>query len=154
MVRLNELPEDERKHLLAKACRPFPTQPWVSGPPLAARRVSLITTAGLHRRGDRPFLGRTGAYRTIPGNVTGNDLLMSQTSVNFDRTGFQQDVNVVFPIDRLRELANAGVIGSLADVHYSFMGAGIEPEVLEPTAREVAGRLRQDHVDAVVLSPV
>ena len=61
---------------------------------------------------------------------------------------------MVFPIDRMRELARDGVIGSLADYHYSFMGAGIDPYALEPTARQVAGRLKADGVDAVFLTPV
>lgn len=154
MVRLNELPAYEREHLLAKNRPPFPTQPWVTGPPLAERRVAIVTTAGLHRRGEQHFFRRTGAYRVFPGDVQGRDLLMSHSSVNFDRTGFQQDVNVVFPLDRLRELSRDGVIGSVAAFHYSFMGAGVEPDELEATAREVAGMLKQDGVNAVFLSPV
>lgn len=47
---------------------------------------------------------------------------MSHISVNFDRTGYQQDLNVVFPIELLIELATENVIGSVADYHYSFMG--------------------------------
>ena len=55
MVRLSDLPPEEAAHLLSKACDPFDTRPWVSGPPLSERRVSIITTAGLHRVGDSPF---------------------------------------------------------------------------------------------------
>ena len=79
---------------------------------------------------------------------------MSHTSVNFDRTGFQQDINVVFPIDRLKELEAAGIIGSIAKFHYAFMGAGSHPHDYEKTVREVAGFLKQDNVDAVFLTPV
>ena len=74
-------------------------------------------------------------------------------SINFDRTGFQEDWNVVFPIDRLNELAAEGTIGSVSDTHYSFMGAA-EPDLIEPRARELAGRLKQDEVDAILLAPV
>lgn len=154
MVRLIDLPAYEREHLLAKTFEPFQKKPWVTGPALAERRVALVTTASLHRRDDRHFFRRSGEYRVIPGDIEARDLIMSQGSVNFDRTGFQQDVNVVFPIDRLRELARAGVIGALADYHYSFMGAGIEPYALEPTARQVAGWLKEDGVNAVFLTPV
>ncbi len=154
MVRLADLSEVEAHHLLSKPCPPFPTAPFVAGPPLAERRVALITTAGLHRRDTQPFdLADTG-YRVIPGDTTGADLVMSHSSVNFDRTGFQQDVNVVFPIDRLRELQRAGEIGSLADYHYSLMGAAWEPHEIEGTARVLAGLLKQDRVDAVLLVPV
>jgi len=73
--------------------------------------------------------------------------------VNYDRTGFQEDRNVVFPIDRLRELVAEGTIGSVAAMHYSFMGA-TDPIQMEPYARELAGQLKSDQVDAVILSPV
>jgi D-proline reductase (dithiol) PrdB len=59
----------------------------------------------------------------------------------------------VFPLDRLNELAADGVVGSVAATHYSFMGA-TDPVEMEPHARELAGRLKQDRVDAVILSPV
>lgn len=157
MVRLAELPEWERDHLLEKLkdLSGFDGRPWVAGPPLARRRVALVTTAGLHRRGDRPFAaGAAGTdYRVIPGDVAAGDLVMSHLSVNFDRTGFQQDLNVVFPIDRLRGLAAQGVIGAVADFHYSFMGAA-PIRSLEPRARQLAGLLKQDRVDAVLLTPV
>jgi hypothetical protein len=49
-----------------------------------------------------------GSYRVIPAETPASDLVMSHISVNFDRTGFQQDLNVAFPIDRLRELVAGG----------------------------------------------
>jgi D-proline reductase (dithiol) PrdB len=79
---------------------------------------------------------------------------MSHSSVNFDRSGFADDVNLVFPIDRFRELEQRGQIGSLGDVHYSFMGAGHTPDAYEHGAEQVAGLLKKDKVDAVFLTPV
>ncbi len=154
MVRLSDLPEVERRHLLDKNCPRFEGAPFVAGPPLARRRLAIVTTAGLHLRGDPSFGFQTAEYRVIPGDVATEDMVMSHTSVNFDRTGFQADTNVVFPIDRLRELEQAGEIGSLARYHYAFMGAYNEPAAYEATAREVAGYLREDAVDAVLLVPV
>ena len=89
----------------------------------------------------------------ISGDVDADHLVMSHLSSNYDRTGFQQDANVVFPIDRLHELATDGVIGSVANYHYAFMGAARLPG-LEPKARQVAGLLKRDAVDAVLLTPV
>ncbi len=154
MVRLSDLPDYEADHLLAKPCPPFKTQPWVSGPPLGERRVAVVTTAGVHSPGEQTFDFIDTSYRVIPGDTDGSDLLMSHSSVNFDRSGFQQDVNVVFPIDRLREFEAAGEIGSLARFHYAFMGAGARAEDFEPGAREVAGLLKEDQVNAVLLCPV
>ena len=92
-------------------------------------------------------------YRVIPGDTPAADLLMSHVSVNFDRSGFQEDINVVFPIDRLRDLKADGVIGSISDFHYSFMGAA-PIRALEPRARALAALLKKDRVDAVLLTPV
>jgi len=157
MVRLADLPDWEREHLLSKLkdLGGFDGRPWVAGPPLAKRRVAIITTSGLHRRQDRPFApGAAGSeYRVIPGNVAADELVMSHLSVNFDRSGFQQDINVVFPLERLKELAAERVIGAVADYHYSFMGAA-PIRSLEPRARSIAGLLKKDRVDAVLLTPV
>lgn len=153
MARLDQLPEPMRSHIAELECPTFASQPWVEGPPLSQRRVAIVSTAGLHRIGDRPFTSMSGEYRIIPGDITANDLVMSHISVNFDRTGFQQDWNVVFPIDRLKELAAQSTIGSVAAFHYSFMGA-TDPEQMEQTARDVSGLFKKDRVDAVLLVPV
>ena len=160
MVRLTDLPAWEREHMLDKVndlkqAGGFDGNPWVSGPPLTQRRVAVISTAGLHQRNDRPFAPGAAAadYRVIPGASDAGELVMSHLSINYDRSGFQQDINVVLPLDRLRELAAEGVIGSVADYHYSFMGAAPIRQ-LEPRARQLAGLLKQDKVDAVLLSPV
>jgi D-proline reductase (dithiol) PrdB len=126
----------------------------VQGPSLAKRRVAIVTTAGIHMRGDLPFGGGGMDYRVIPGDVADADLVMSHTSVNFDRSGFQQDWNVAFPLDRLKELEEESVIGSIAAFHYSFMGAVWPVTRFEPKARELAALLKKDQVDAVLLSPV
>lgn len=157
MVRLIDMSESERDYLLGriKDLAGFDGRPWAAGAALNKRRVAIITTSGIHRDGDRPFGdGSLDAdYRVIPGGVRAGELVMSHVSVNFDRTGFQQDINVVFPIDRLKELAADGVIGEVADYHYSFMGAP-PPRTLEPKARQLAGMLKKDRVDAVLLTPV
>lgn len=157
MVRLADLPEWEREHLLEKGREAprFTSRSWVRGAALDRRRVAIVTTSGVHRRSDRPFSLIPGTdYRVIPGETAANELVMSHISVNFDRSGFQQDVNVVFPIDRLKELSRDRVIGSVADFHYAFMGAAWPPTRFEPKARELAGLLKKDRVDAVLLSPV
>ena len=147
------MPPAQAKRLAELECPDFDTRPWVSGAPLSQRRVAIVSSAGLVRRGEDPFRGRDLDYRVIPTETRPNELLISHISINFDRTGFQEDWNVVFPIDRLRELASEGTIGSVARTHYSFMGA-TDPLQMEPYAREVAGRLKADAVDAVILSPV
>jgi D-proline reductase (dithiol) PrdB len=153
MVRLNKYSEKERSHLLGLPCPSFETTPFAAGPSLAERRIALISTAGLHRRGDRPFALGEADYRLISANTPSNDLVMSHISTNFDRTGFQLDLNLVFPLDRLSELAKQGFINSLADYHYSFMGA-TDPRQMENTARNLSELMKKDGVKAVLLVPV
>ena len=126
------------------------------GPALNQRRVAIVSTAGLHVRGDKPFGAGAASmdYRVIPGGVKAGDLVMSHMSVNYDRSGFQEDWNVAFPLDRLKELAHEKIIGSIAAFHYSFMGAVSPVTHYEPKARELAALLKNDKVDAVLLSPV
>lgn len=153
MAHLHLLQEPLRSFVAGLPCPEFPRTPWVTGPPLARRKVVLISTAGIHRANDRLFQPDDGSYREIPGDSRAEDLVMSHVSSNFDRVGFRQDWNVVFPLDRLREFAAAGAIGSLSDGHYSFMGA-TDPAAMESSARELAGRLARDGVDAALLVPV
>jgi D-proline reductase (dithiol) PrdB len=153
MAQLDRMEEPMRSHLAQLSCPSFKTHPWVTGPALERRRVSIISTAGLHRRGDRPFEGMTGDYRVIPGDMRAKDLVMTHISTNFDRTGFQRDWNVAFPLERLKEFAMEGIIGSAAAYHYSFMGA-TNPDAMEPAARNLAALLKGDRVDAALLVPV
>ena len=152
-MRLEKLPPAMAERLAGLECPDFKTSPWVSGPPLSERRVAIVSSAGLVVRGDRVFRGRDPDYRAIPSTTGANDLLCSHISINFDRNGFQEDWNVVFPLDRLNELAAEGVIGSVAATHYSFMGA-TDPVQMVEGAAEVAGKLKADHVDAVLLTSV
>jgi D-proline reductase (dithiol) PrdB len=153
VTRLTDLPPAQAKRLAELECPDFTTRPWVTGSPLSQRRVAIVSSAGLVMRGENPFRGRDADYRVIPADTKPEDLLISHISINFDRAGFQEDWNVVFPLDRLRELAAEGMIGSVAATHYSFMGA-TDPVQMEPHARELAGRLKQDRVDAAILPPV
>ena len=153
MAKLEDMPENEQRALLNMSMPTYKTRPWVTGPALKDRRIAAVTTAGLHQRDDKPFSVGTSEYRIIPNNVKARELVMSHISVNFDRSGYQQDLNIAFPIDRLHELAAKGKIGSLGSYHYSFMGA-TDPSELEPNARRLASILKSDGVDSVLLTGV
>lgn len=153
MARMTDFPDSMRADLEGADCPRFDSAPWVAGPPLRERRVAIISTAGLHSRGDRPFTLSSVDYRVITRDVRASDLVMSHISPLFDRSGFQNDWNVVMPLDRLNELAQEGFVGSVADYHYSFMGA-VDPELLEPAADHLAPLLAADGVNAVLLVPI
>jgi D-proline reductase (dithiol) PrdB len=153
MVRLSDLPPDYAENLRSLPLPEFESTPWVPGPDLKSARVAVVTTAGLHRASDPKFAGGAGDYRLLPDDLDYADLVMSHASINFDRSGYQQDVGVVLPLENLRRLATEGEIGSLAKWHYSFMGA-TDPARMAGTAPQVAQLLKHDGVDAVILVPV
>tara|TARA_R110000868_G_scaffold404811_1_gene683391 strand:- start:37870 stop:38301 length:432 start_codon:yes stop_codon:yes gene_type:complete len=142
-----------QKNLNELDCPVFENKPWVRGVPLKERRVAMLSSAGLHLRSDQHFVGGDHCYRVIPNDTAPDDIVMSHISVNFDRTAFQQDLNVTFPRKHLADMDEEGLIGSVASNHYSFMGA-TDPRDMEDDARHLAGVLKADQVDAVVLLPV
>lgn len=153
MARLTDLHSAAQERLRALDCPTPESAPWVTGSPLSRRKVAMISSAALIRRGDRPFLANDVGWRRIAHDTPPRDLLMSHVSVNFDRTGFMMDDEVVLPRRRLDELVATGDVGSVASTHYSFMGSN-DPKVLGTTADQIAGELRADRVDAAILVPV
>lgn len=152
-MRLDDIPEPGRSRLADLPCPRYEETPFVAPIPLSARRVAILSTAGLHRRTDPPFDAASADYRVLPDSVDPTTLTMSHVSANFDRSGFQQDLNTVFPRDRLHELAAEGIIGSVGATHYAVMGF-TEPEKLAPAARDLARHFKADDVDTVILVPV
>lgn len=134
----------------------IPWTPFTKG--LANSRVALVTTAGLHMPDQEPFnmIDPDGdpTFRALPSDTPADGYAI--THDYYDHSDADRDINVVFPITRLLELAEAGFIGGVAPVNYGFMGHIVGPHVatlLKKTAPEVADRLRKDAVDAVLLTP-
>ncbi len=153
MARIEDIPQPTRDVVLNLPCPSFDTTPFVAGPPLSQRRIAILSSAALIRRGDKPFPFGSGEARFIDADTPAGDLLISHVSINFDRSGFQRDINVVFPIDRLREMAAAGEIGGVAQTHYTVMGS-TDPAQMEAAVDQIAGQLRQERIDSILLSPV
>lgn len=153
MARLADIPEPERTVIADLDCPVYADTPPVTPVTKDLRHVAIVSTAGFIVRGERPMLSRETGYRAIAATVDDGDILCSHVSTNFDRTGFQQDLNVMLPRARLRELEAAGSIGQAAATHYAFMGA-TSPEKLEDKARELGRSMLALGVNTVVLAPV
>ncbi len=160
MPRLEVLDPESQEFIRNYRCREGGPPPWAPlKKPLSECKIALITSSGLVRRSDRPFdLSNPGGdptYRLIPSNSDPSELTLSIVSTNWDRSGFMADVNVVFPMERLRELVQERVLGSLAANFYAFMGSifDINP-VIAKSAPEVGRRLRDERVDIALLVPV
>jgi D-proline reductase (dithiol) PrdB len=120
--------------------------------------VAIVTTSGVHRKDQTPFnmhdQNGDPSFREIDGNTPVQDLMI--THDYYDHTDAEKDLNIVFPIERLRELASEGIISKVADTHYSFMGHIMGPHIytlMEVNAPEVAARLKKQKVDYVLLTP-
>jgi D-proline reductase (dithiol) PrdB len=74
----------------------------------------------------------------------------------YDHADADRDINIVFPIERLREFETEGIIGRVADTHYSFMGhidGRHIKTLINEYAPEVAQRVKADNVDVVLFTP-
>ncbi len=154
------LSEVLRKTLLMFPCVEHDDTPWTPmRKPLSESKLALVTSAGLHVRGETPFItdhkGKGDySYRVIPRSTKPADILQSHVSIGFDHTGIYRDINVTFPVDRLQELVDQGVIGSLADNNYSYMGALRDVTgIIEQTGPEVAHRMVDEGVEVALITP-
>ncbi len=153
MARIEDIPEPTRAAVNALPCPSFDSTPFVTGPSLSKRRVAIVSSAALIQRGEKPFAIGSAECRAVPTAWSTADILISHVSINFDRAGFQRDINVVYPIERLQELARDGVIGSVAATHYTVMGS-TDPATMHASADQMAAAFHADQVNAVVLTPV
>ena len=135
------------------------TIPWASlRAPLTRGALALVTTAGVHLRDDRPFDMRDPdgdpSFRTIPCGAPASALTI--THKYYDHSAADRDINVVLPVERVRELVAERRIGALAPRIYSLMGHvdGAHLRTLtDGTAPAIAERLIADGADAVFLTP-
>ncbi len=142
----------------------YPAYEWVhneSPPPFAELekplkqcKVGLIASGGIYTRGQIAFHYKDDfSYREIPTDIETSAL--RATHFAYDLTDARRDPNVVFPIDTLRQCVTDGLIGSLADVAYTFMGGIYSVRKVETLlAPALAERVVKDEVDVVLLVPV
>ena len=126
--------------------------------PLAACKVALVTTSGIHLPHQAPFDMENpdgdASFRPVPGDTQSDAITI--THKYYDHSDADADLNVVFPLEHFRALVKTGIIGALATTHYGFMGHidGEQVTILnEGTAPTVAASLRAEGVDFVFLTP-
>lgn len=134
--------------------------PRLTGPhqPLHDCRVAILTAGGVHLSGQPPFDMRDpegdGSWRTVPQHALRSDLTI--THDYYDHGAADEDVNCVFPIDRLTELARARVIGEPAPRHVGMMGhlSGAQlARLVDRSAPDIVALLKEDAVDVVLAVP-
>jgi len=118
----------------------------------------MVTTSGVHHNTQEPFDMQDSdgdpSFRTINGETISSSYKI--THDYYDHSDAEKDLNIIFPLDRLRELEQEGVIGQLADSHYSFMGhidGRHIATLITQSAQKVVEKLKHDDVDVVLLTP-
>lgn len=115
-------------------------------------KIALATAAGVHMKSDDRFnLAGDFSYREIPGDAPVSDMMVSHGG--YDNGDVNKDINCMFPIDRLRELAEEGFIKAVAPTHFGFMGGGgNQDKFTNETGPQIAAKLKEEGVDAVLLT--
>lgn len=124
--------------------------------PLSQTRLTFASSAGVQPRDSLPFdvVHPVGDYtfRRVPSSSTPADLDIHQ--LKYPTVGAARDLNVIFPIERLNELASDGTIGGLTPNFFSFILYTIEPAGFERTLAEaLADAVTADGAEAVLLCP-
>ncbi len=137
----------------------FDSTPWVEvEKPLSTLKLALVTTAGLHLKSAEPFnmTDEKGdpSYRTIPSDIDPGELVI--THDYYDHSDADKDINIVFPMERLRELVAMGRLGSLSPNFYGFMGHITEDYIDRFVNKEipaVANALKENGTDIALITP-
>jgi D-proline reductase (dithiol) PrdB len=137
----------------------FSDTPWTPfANDLSTCRLALVTTAGVHLKSQKPFDMKDPAgdptFREIPADARPADLTITHNY--YDHADADNDVNIVFPIERVQELKQSHEIGDVNYRHFSFMGHIMQhhiPTLMKETAPRVAAALKSDGVDIVILTP-
>ncbi|HET7437201.1 MAG TPA: glycine/sarcosine/betaine reductase selenoprotein B family protein [Thermoanaerobaculia bacterium] len=127
--------------------------------PLHEAKIALVSTAGLVAPDQPPFdehvKGGDTSYRELSNDIDVRTLIDTHRSTSYDHAGIESNPNLGFPLDRVRELASDGEIGSLNHRHFSLMGSITAPgRLIVQSAPIVAQSLADDGVDAALLVPV
>lgn len=123
---------------------------------LAKATVALVTAGGVHLKTQEAFniadeLGDL-TYRVFPEDVESSQLMV--THHHYNHSDADEDINVVFPIDVLRDLRDEGFIGGVAKKHVGYMGYTMQLKPMyEGTSREIANEMdKGSRADVVVLT--
>jgi D-proline reductase (dithiol) PrdB len=127
--------------------------PWTPlAKPIRDSRVALVSSGGFYVAGQPSFGDDDDSYRLIPKDVKSEDLRIYHHAYRDDDP--DRDPNCVLPLDRLRELEAAGVIGELAPSAVSFVTIYSMRKEITVRAPRIAEELRSMAVDAALLVPV
>ncbi len=132
----------------------FDSSPWATFErPLSEARIALLTTGGAYvRDAQEPYIDDDPSYRVIPSSTPVSELAIFHE--HYDKSNAEKDINVIFPIERLREMEGERWIGSIAASSFGFMGYIVGdniPRLIDETAPKAARILLEENVDAALI---
>ncbi len=124
---------------------------------ISEKTIALIASGGLYLKDTQaPFdteaIHGDPSFREIPKSVRQEDLGIAHS--HYDHSLALEDINTIFPIERLIELERDGIVGTVAERHYSFSYVNNVVPLISQHIPEVISRLRDDGVGTVFLVPV
>ena len=121
--------------------------------PLTDCRVGLVASGGIYQLGQTAFHFKDDlSFRAIDVDVAPEALRVSHFA--YDTEDARSDINVVFPYQTLKDLAQLGRIGSLARYAYTFMGGIYSArKVRDVLAPALTDQLIRDEVDVAIMVP-
>ena len=132
--------------------------PWTeyTGDP-SKETIALVTSGGFYLKESQPAFDTVSihgdtSYREIPKTVRQEELGIAHK--HYDHSLAEEDMNIVFPIDRLNELEKEGVVGKVADIHYSFSYVNDAVTLVEEVVPEFISKVKAAGVDVLFMVPV
>ena len=132
--------------------------PWTaySGSP-SEQTFAIATTGGLYLKDRQPPFDTVSIHgdpslREIPRTVRPDALGIAHA--HYDHSLVEQDINVIFPIQRFLELERENIIGRVADTHYSFSYVNDVVSLVTETVPKLIARVKAAKVDVLFMVPV
>lgn len=137
----------------------FQDSPWADlKKPVHQCRLVLITSGGFHLKHQEPFdmVNPEGdaTFREIPFDSRREDLIITHNY--YDHTGADEDINVLFPLERIIDLEKQGDIGAVSPRHFSFMGHIMSEQLdilRDRSIQNLVEKLKEDGAELVLLTP-
>jgi D-proline reductase (dithiol) PrdB len=132
--------------------------PWTpfKGSP-AEKTLALVTSGGLYLKGSQPPFETTSihgdpSFREIPRTAQPEDFGIAHA--HYDHSLAEQDINVIFPLQRLIELEEEKLIGKVSQTHYSFSYVNDAVTLVSDSVPKLLRKLKTGGVDILLLVPV
>lgn len=123
--------------------------------PLRQCQAALVVSAGLRLQTQHEYTigeqGGSSEFREISIHINPADLAYDFTG--YDTGEVQQDLNVLAPVNRLKDLVDREEISGVHETFFSFFGLSPDREALQESARKVAEKMIAGNVAVAFLVP-